>query len=237
MIKFFRNIRQKTLAENKFGKYLTYAIGEIILVVIGILIALSINNWQKEKENIKLEKRYIEDLINDLKKDSTNLNQLYKEAYLVAYAKDSIYKVLNEPDYQLDSLSEYFQRQWEPYRMFSPSTSTIDEMRSTSHLEIIRNEILRKQIISIYYEYDLFLQDEILFRETTREIFTIAKSGLRNINETTPDEIKLLLQDQTLANSIRKNFAKGRVESILNTSDACNKLLKILSKNNSNRNQ
>lgn len=49
MIKFFRKIRQKTLTENKFGKYLTYAIGEIILVVIGILIALSINNWNTKR--------------------------------------------------------------------------------------------------------------------------------------------------------------------------------------------
>lgn len=44
MIKFFRKIRQKMLTENKFSKYLIYAIGEIILVIIGILIALQINN-------------------------------------------------------------------------------------------------------------------------------------------------------------------------------------------------
>jgi hypothetical protein len=49
LIKFFRKIRQKTLTENKFGKYLTYGIGEIILVVIGILIALQINNWNEER--------------------------------------------------------------------------------------------------------------------------------------------------------------------------------------------
>jgi len=47
MIKFFRKIRQQLLAENKFTKYLIYAIGEIVLVVIGILIALSINNWNE----------------------------------------------------------------------------------------------------------------------------------------------------------------------------------------------
>ncbi|WP_425287337.1 DUF6090 family protein [Lutimonas vermicola] len=47
MIKFFRKIRQKTLTENKFSKYLLYAIGEIILVVIGILIALQINNYNE----------------------------------------------------------------------------------------------------------------------------------------------------------------------------------------------
>ena len=50
MIRFFRKIRQKLLSENKFGKYLTYAIGEIILVVIGILIARYINNLNTDKQ-------------------------------------------------------------------------------------------------------------------------------------------------------------------------------------------
>jgi hypothetical protein len=49
MIKFFRKIRQKMLTENKFSKYLLYAIGEIALVVIGILIALSVNNSNEIK--------------------------------------------------------------------------------------------------------------------------------------------------------------------------------------------
>ncbi len=56
MIKFFRNIRLKSLTENKFGKYLTYAAGEIILVVIGILIALQINNWNQDRIN-NIEKK------------------------------------------------------------------------------------------------------------------------------------------------------------------------------------
>ena len=60
MIKFFRQIRKKLLSENKFSKYLLYAIGEIVLVVIGILIALSINNWNdlrkdKFKEHVILK--------------------------------------------------------------------------------------------------------------------------------------------------------------------------------------
>ena len=57
MIKFFRKIRQKLLSENKFSKYFIYAIGEIILVVIGILIALQVNNWNEErKSNIETNK-------------------------------------------------------------------------------------------------------------------------------------------------------------------------------------
>ena len=51
MIKFFRKIRQDLLRDNKIGDYLKYAVGEIVLVVIGILIALSINNWNESRKN------------------------------------------------------------------------------------------------------------------------------------------------------------------------------------------
>ncbi|MGB5189120.1 MAG: hypothetical protein WBN54_03565, partial [Robiginitalea sp.] len=49
MLRFFRTFRQRLLTENKFSKYLLYAVGEILLVVIGILIALQINEWQENK--------------------------------------------------------------------------------------------------------------------------------------------------------------------------------------------
>jgi len=50
MIKFFRKIRRQLLTENRFSKYLLYAIGEIVLVVIGILIALQINIWNENRK-------------------------------------------------------------------------------------------------------------------------------------------------------------------------------------------
>ena len=67
MIKFFRNIRRRLLRKNRFTRYLIYAIGEIILVVIGILIALQINNWNEDRQNRKLERGLMKDLITDLK--------------------------------------------------------------------------------------------------------------------------------------------------------------------------
>ena len=58
MIKFFRKYRQQLLSENRFTKYLIYAIGEIILVVIGILIALQINNWNETQKQNKEEYKH-----------------------------------------------------------------------------------------------------------------------------------------------------------------------------------
>ena len=69
MIKFFRKIRQRLLTENKFSKYLIYAIGEIILVVIGILIALSINNWNEAQRDRSFEVKMLKEINLALKID------------------------------------------------------------------------------------------------------------------------------------------------------------------------
>ncbi len=79
MIKFFRKIRQNLLSEGKSGKYLKYAIGEIILVVIGILIALGINNWNENRKKVKIEIQYVNNLIQDIKNDQ----EFYKSRVLV----------------------------------------------------------------------------------------------------------------------------------------------------------
>ena len=74
MIKFFRKIRQQLLLENKTATYLKYAIGEIILVVIGILIALQINNWNEQRKTINKEKGYIRAIYQDLQKDLNRIS-------------------------------------------------------------------------------------------------------------------------------------------------------------------
>ncbi|NER09816.1 hypothetical protein SAMN06265375_101665 [Muriicola jejuensis] len=75
MIKFFRKIRQQLLEENKFSKYLMYAIGEIVLVVIGILIALSINTWNEDrKTDIRIRDSLVA-LRNDLVQDTLQISE------------------------------------------------------------------------------------------------------------------------------------------------------------------
>ncbi|EPR74166.1 hypothetical protein ADIWIN_0743 [Winogradskyella psychrotolerans RS-3] len=74
MIKFFRKIRQNLIMENQTSKYLKYAIGEIILVVIGILIALQINNWNENQKAKQLEANFFDNVLIELKKDQLKLN-------------------------------------------------------------------------------------------------------------------------------------------------------------------
>ena len=99
MIKFFRKIRQRLLSENKFSKYLFYAIGEIVLVVIGILIALQINNWnENRKQQIKVNQNYHE-ILADLDRERAHANfiinkfeeqrQAYRE-YLKRFTDEKI---------------------------------------------------------------------------------------------------------------------------------------------------
>ena len=76
MIKFFRNIRQNLLNEGKTTKYFKYAIGEIVLVVIGILIALSINNWNESRQQKKVLNNIYGIVAEDLKKDSSEVEMV-----------------------------------------------------------------------------------------------------------------------------------------------------------------
>ena len=92
MIKFFRKIRQNLLSEGKTGKYLKYAVGEIILVVIGILIALSINNWNEErKQNRNLRELY-SNLLLDIKADSVSYSLNLKELKGIDFLHEQLYK-------------------------------------------------------------------------------------------------------------------------------------------------
>ena len=78
MIKFFRRIRRKLLDEGNLKRYLVYAIGEILLVVIGILLALQINAWNQSEKDKDEEKEYLERIVTDLKEDLLELDETIK---------------------------------------------------------------------------------------------------------------------------------------------------------------
>lgn len=148
MIKFFRKIRQKLLTENRLNKYLLYAIGEIILVVIGILIALQVSNWNQNRlDNIE-RKEIIKNLHNEFiqnKKQISNILKSYKRAKgssleLLKYIGTQE-KVLSNKR-TIDSL---FDRMFTAVD-YSPSNNVINEIISSGKLNSLKNEIILEKL-------------------------------------------------------------------------------------------
>lgn len=148
MIKFFRQIRQNLIMENKTSKYFKYAIGEIFLVVIGILIALQINNWnegRKEKHIIKLA---LNSLIEDLKQDSIQLNANIESIQKDMQHLDNFRERLSKPEANIDTLKHIARYEYLPF--FNPSNelnrNTIVSLLSTGNLDLF-DDAIKKEIL------------------------------------------------------------------------------------------
>ena len=154
MIKFFRKIRQNLLAENKFSKYLIYAIGEIVLVVIGILIALQINNWNEQRKQNNLEESTLIELKANLLADITDF-QADINGYSSAANSCSI--VIDFIDGKIpynDSLNLHLGK-IRIQGVFSPTKVAYDNLK-LSGIKLISNDSLRNTISNLYevqYKY------------------------------------------------------------------------------------
>ncbi|MDZ7614451.1 MAG: DUF6090 family protein [Flavobacteriaceae bacterium] len=110
MLKIFRHIRQKLIEENKIGSYLKYAIGEITLVVIGILIALQINNWNENRKSAIIEKNILVEISNGLKKDLIDINH-NRQGHLYGISSiDYWNKIINNQQVNTDSVQIKYHR-------------------------------------------------------------------------------------------------------------------------------
>ncbi len=167
MIKFFRKIRQNLLSEGKTGKYFKYAIGEILLVMIGILLALQVNNWNDSRLETKREQTILKNLHTEFNDNLTELQRIYdgsEESYrssvrLLEIIKDDNPINSEEIELLLNSIINGF---------FSLDlySASIDEIINTGSLNIIKDVKLREHIsnwsfivadteddIEIYYDY------------------------------------------------------------------------------------
>jgi len=148
MIKFFRKIRQKLLAQNKFSNYLIYAIGEIVLVVIGILIALALNNWNEDRKEkiteIQLYKEIKDDLVFSLRDLESGLKGHYEDYNHTIKLRDHIKKkfALN------DSISLYM-RTINGDDQFFPRTSGFEALKSIG-FKTLSNDTLRENITNLF---------------------------------------------------------------------------------------
>jgi len=211
VIKFFRKIRQRLLTENKFSKYLLYAIGEIVLVVIGILIALSINTWKIDQFEKKEEINYLNRLLQDLK------NNLIETELVVRLDHRRLYQsnvILN--DMRSNNIS-FNGNQWQLrnkvfnidtlnilnqsfgfglaairyYNKFNNSDATYLELIANGKIDLIRDEELKISVIAYYSTLESKLQIPSMI-ETLRHKYVdmLISQGISTRNNMSLDEFE-----------------------------------------------
>lgn len=197
--------------EKKSGKYLKYAVGEIVLVVIGILIALSINNWNEERKLKQLQIVYLNRLINDLDHDlmtiefveaTINENQVIISDFINALNTNQ------DKNQILKSAIPYFEKGW-IISEFVPSTNTYTDLSQTGNMKVIDNTELVNDILS-YYGYVTQVEnsnnvnknwitpiDQAVAKETAAFEIDLNTSDLFSSNDKT-DAVKNLILNKEL---------------------------------------
>ena len=218
MIQFFRKIRYNLIEQNKTGKYLKYAIGEIILVVIGILIALQINDWNAQKSRLKEEHRILQNIQQDVITDTLDLTRKIERAQHRIIQMDSVYFALKETD--RFTSNEFIQY---AYSMaggdtFNVNSGTYDESLSASTLKYIRNDEVRQEVFEYYrnakqnqidqfatlQKYDFVFP--VMFNKLSTskdffETFLNKPTNLESIN------IKSLSEDKQFISAVNQRYA------------------------------
>jgi len=202
MIKFFRHIRKSLLMENKTSKYLKYAIGEVILVVIGILIALQINNWNEERMNHETAMYLLSSLNGDLENDIEELksnvidakNTVMASKMLQLYALDSI-KYSNDIQQFISSVASGVS--------FDLNNITYNEMINSGTIDLLNREI-RKAVTTHYWYIESFdgNRDDLLQLKRSINQLLIENGCTPNmINE---NDLRNALNDKKLLAAIKQ---------------------------------
>jgi hypothetical protein len=178
MMKFFRKIRQNLLMENKTGKYFKYAIGEIALVMIGILLALQVNNWNEDRKNQFKETRYLNSLVRDLeaqivqidfKIEREALSKVQMEELLEEFRTNRSIKFSDENVVRFNGMLDR--------ATYVVNKPTFTELLSTGNLEVISNEELRNRIVDYYQKMEL--SELILLKNNDLKDNSIQPSALK----------------------------------------------------------
>ncbi|MCK0178885.1 hypothetical protein MWU50_06255 [Flavobacteriaceae bacterium S0862] len=184
MIKFFRKIRYNLMEQNKTGKYLKYAVGEIILVVIGILIALQVNNWN-ERRKLQNESQ---EVLKGLNIEFKNNREVLKER--IDYIEDAnkyvqaVLSLTNKDESQLravniDSIISLSLK----YGNYNPANSTIQELISSGKLNIIENDQLKNNLfnwLQILEDTDEDFKNQDLQAITMLEVYLSKNISFKN---------------------------------------------------------
>ncbi len=178
MIKLFRNIRKKLIEQSKVRNYFFYAIGEIILVVIGILIALSLNNWNEQKKNSASEHLYYCRILEDFELDKQLIEELKEKAN---YRIDASKAILFDLDSGTKDKHYLINKFLFAIRSDAYVTRnvTFKDLISSGNLKLINDITLKNSLIQYYSELENKQFQLIQNRdEITKTVFELVKTNI-----------------------------------------------------------
>lgn len=149
MLRIFRSLRNKLLSENRMKKYVLYAFGEIVLVVIGILIALQINNWNEVRKERLSEHQILKALKEDMEISVKQLGRKINGVSNIRFQDSTTLVLIKEKNTNIDndSLMKLLTGYTAP-PTFDPESGTIHEILNSGKSSIISNPEIRKFISS-----------------------------------------------------------------------------------------
>ena len=149
MITIFRSIRKALLADSKFSKYLVYALGEILLVVIGILLALQINTWSADKNARDKEQLYLKSFQNDIENNIAQLDRVINKSSETLGATDSLLRYA-QGQLKLPTIEafEALIMGATNYTIFMSQEGTINDIFGSGDLALIQNDSIRKAMVN-----------------------------------------------------------------------------------------
>lgn len=192
MVSFLRKIRQKLLQQKRITQYLAYAVGEIFLVVLGILIALQVNNWNQDRISQKREKQILQGLYQEFKAAAKELEADMKarERYLQAA------KVLQQNHLTGDQLNiptdsiKPFVYSLISTRFYSTAHPILDDLSSSGSLELIQSDSIRLLLGIYIQEKNRYTAVEEREGKFTYEQFIPFLSDILNLSHISNDLMK-----------------------------------------------
>ncbi len=215
MIYLFRNIRRNLLEKNNFKKYLIYAIGEILIVMIGILIALTINNWNENRKISITEIAILKEMRINLRTDLEDVQWNIEYLNTKINANRIVLKSLNTPDNYSDTLNLYYANISFSFPIFSNNTSAFENLKSIG-FNIIKNDSLRMKITDLYsniYNYLSELEDNYYDNFHAIVLLPIVISNI--ITDTLEISAKPINLSELAMNHEFKEMIKANIEWIL----------------------
>ena len=149
MIPFFRKIRYRLAENNQFFKYSRYAIGEIVLVVVGILIALYINNWNEARKEREFELEMLKEVVNSLNKDMEFLGMLKKRNEIKENALQTMHQMIESGEQFPDSVLLKTYNELTNRSLFIHNSGVYESIKSAG-IDKISNDSVRAGMIDLY---------------------------------------------------------------------------------------